>query len=388
MTIGPGRRVARLVAALAVLGAAPTAHAESDGPASIIGGTTTTPGQYPSVVAVIAGPQLCTGILVSPIWVLTAAHCIDPVTLGLASQEQVTASTRVHFGTLDLMQDNGTVVNAAATFKDSMFDKTRLGSNDIGLVKLSRMVTDIEPSPINHLARKAPVGTVVTLVGYGLTEPPGSTGRVGLQLELTNRPSVSCDSFGAGSDTNLLCFAQPDDKGTCAGDSGGPAFATVDGKRTVVGVTSFGDMLCAEFSAVTRIDIEESFILQHAPELAECRVDPDCGQGRVCFAFHCIAEPFGPAGLGAVCDTAADCDSSQCAESSLDGKRCSMTCSVSDESACPDGFECLQASGDVGACWPSESGGCCDARGGGPGTIVLALAVLGLVRRRRPAASR
>lgn len=385
------QRLACLVALGALGAAAPApagatelaALAELDGPASIIGGTITTPGQYPSVVVVLAGPQLCTGILISPVWVLTAAHCVDPVTLGLSSQDQVTASTRVHVGTLDVMRDRGTVVNAVATFRDAAFDKNRLGSNDIGLVKLAQPVTDIEPSPINLIASKAPVGTVVTLVGYGLTQPPGTAGMVGVQFELKDRTTVSCPALGIGSDENLLCFSQEDDRGTCQGDSGGPAFAMIDGRRTVVGVTSFGDMQCAEFSAATRIDIEESFIVQHAPELAACREDGDCSAGRVCFAFRCIAEPFSPTGLGTACDTAADCDSSQCAESRLDGKRCSLTCKVSDEGPCPDGFECLQATGDLGACWPSESGGCCDARGGGPGAMMLAFATLGLVLRRR-----
>jgi len=76
--------------------------------------------------------------------------------------------------------------------------------------------------------------------------------------------------------------------------------------------------------------------------------------------------------------------SSQCAESSQDGKRCSIVCSVSDEATCPDGFDCLRANGDVGACWPNGGGGCCDAGGaGGASSLLVGLAVLGLARRRR-----
>jgi hypothetical protein len=355
------------------------------GAAQIIGGTTTKVDQYPSVVGLLIGSNLCTGTLITPDWILTAGHCVDPDVLGFTSQDQVTAAMQVHFHTIDLLQDPGTVAMASATFKDPLFDKSKLGKNDIGLIKLERSVLDVAPSPINLDAKLAPVGTTVTMVGYGSTER-GAQGSVGIQFDLKGRASVGCPSLSLGSDANLLCFAQADNKGTCQGDSGGPAFATVNGVQTVVGITSFGDTMCAEFGADTRIDIEQAFLVQHVPEIVGCLAETDCPDTRACFSHKCIAEPFGPNGLGTECTTSADCDSSQCAESSQDGKRCSFGCSVSGEGSCPSGFECLRAQGDQGACWPLANGGCCDAGGaGGPGAIVLGLGVaaLGLRRRRR-----
>src|SRR5688572_3853916 len=89
--------------------------------APIIGGTATTVGQYPSVVAITVGGSLCTGTLITPLWVLTAAHCIDPVVLEMASQDAVTADTRVHFKTVDVRRSPGTIVKAVATIKDAQF---------------------------------------------------------------------------------------------------------------------------------------------------------------------------------------------------------------------------------------------------------------------------
>jgi V8-like Glu-specific endopeptidase len=381
-------RSAIAVAVAAGLAVAAPASAAPDGqpPVDIIGGTATTLGQYPTVVGLVIGSNLCTGTLIAPSWVLTAAHCVDPVVLNLPSQDQVTANIRIHFDTLDVVNDLGTVVPAAATFKDPLFDKARLGSNDIGLIQLDTPVTNVAPSPINVSAAMAPVGTIVTIVGYGSTERGGG-GSIGTEFEIRNRVSVSCPGLGVGSDTNLLCFSQSDNAGTCQGDSGGPAFAMIGGKQTVVGVTSFGDQQCATYGADTRVDIEQAFLVQHVPELIGCLADGDCPTHRMCFAHSCIADPFSPNGLGTVCNTAADCDSSICAVSKQDGKRCSLTCNPGDDSSCPDGFECLKSSSaSVGACWPESGGGCCDAGGrGAPGAALLGLGVVAALRRRRAA---
>ena len=90
-----------------------------------------------------------------------------------------------------------------------------------------------------------PVGTMVTMVGFGATERNGA-GMVGVQYELGGRGSISCTQFQL-SDTNLLCFSQTDNKGKCRGDSGGPAFVTLaSGEVVLAGVTSRGYTDCGK----------------------------------------------------------------------------------------------------------------------------------------------
>lgn len=365
-----------------------TPEIPTDDTAEIIGGTQTTVGQFPTVVAITAGGGICTGTLVDREWILTAAHCVDPEVLGVSSQAQVTSSVRVYYNTVNINTSAGraNMRRAAATFPKPAFNINALGANDIGLIKLAEPIDGITPSPINFEAAKAPVGITVTMVGFGATQVGGG-GNVGVQFFLTNRTSVSCAGLGGSSNTNLLCFSQTDSKGKCSGDSGGPSFAMIDGQLTVVGVTSFGDQNCAQFGADTRTDIEKDFILQTAPALNGCKDDSECN-GGICFQNHCMAQPFTGNGLGVDCTSATACESGICL-AGPDGMKCSMMCEAGNDGTCPDGFDCLDAGGGAGACWPSgggggdDGGGCCDAGGSGAPTALAGFGFVALLLRRR-----
>lgn len=354
------------------------------GTAPIIGGTTTTVGQYPTVVALLVGGGGCTGTLIHKDWVLTAAHCISPDVLGLPDQAAVTADVRVYFNTVNINTTAGraNVRRASMTIPKPSFNINGLGANDVGLIKLSTPINDIVPSPVNLDPAMAPVGTVVTMVGFGITSGDGSAS--GVEYALTGRASTNCSQYGL-TNANLLCFNQTDNKGKCSGDSGGPSFAMMNGALTVVGITSFGDQGCTTFGADTRTDAEKTFLHMYLPDLGvkPCTMDSECANMGVCFNARCIAQPFAPTGIGSECTGGGQCESNTCAAGPGDEMRCTFTCTPKTEGACPDGFECLEA-GAGGACWPeSDDGGCCDAGNPGAGTALFGLGLFALVLRRR-----
>jgi len=218
---------------------------------AIVGGAATT--QYPAVPLLYSegadptvGAQVCSGTVISPRVILTAAHCVEfpdgpPLQYVAYFGANVTAAADP--------QRIGLVEIAKYVF-DPQWDIDNLeAGHDIGLVLL-KTPAPVRPMPFNRKSIDGLTGAQVHLVGWGKTT--GDAEDVGVKREV--------NSTLLGTNPLLMQYGSAT-ANTCQGDSGGPNFMTIDGVEVVAGITSYGNQGCDQYGVGTRVDaFVESFI--------------------------------------------------------------------------------------------------------------------------------
>ncbi len=204
----------------------------------IVGGEPADPGVYPWAAAIALERQdgtlfnFCGGSLITPEWVVTAAHC------------RVQVGQKIILGRLNLTENDGQVHNIVEVINHENYD-SNTSDSDIALLKLGTSSSQTPISLIPENGDLAAPGKKFTIAGWGLLEEGGMASADLMEVTVPVVSNDSCQTqyngTGVTITNNMLCAADPG-KDSCQGDSGGPGMvidSAADTER-LAGVVSFG----------------------------------------------------------------------------------------------------------------------------------------------------
>ena len=194
----------------------------------------------PEIAAILYADNMhCSGTIIAPSTVLTAAHCVQ----GYDVKRMQLAIGPNAWRPIETFR----IVDGAVHPDYSRVQDGRL-ENDIALLYLERPYT-AERKVMLPSSRDDSLmsGAVLAFIGYGYAlNSDGVFFRLGHKARVDMRAtSLSSTAFSYGTEG----------KNTCNGDSGGPALLLdEEGRYLLMGTTSYGDQYCTRYGVDMRVD--------------------------------------------------------------------------------------------------------------------------------------
>ncbi len=237
----------------------------------------------------VALAPFCSGTLISPTVVLTAAHCLDVAAASKPRPTTISAGAVAIYVGNHAASDPAPQVFGVVEARIHPNYNRFSNNNDIGLLRLAAPVQGVVPVPALPAAlgfTQADIGVGVNFAGFGLTEEGASGVKLQVDLPLGGLGCTVPGCPSPGSVDTMVSYSQPG-AGPCSGDSGGPLFIYRSGTPYVGAVTSYGDAACTLYGVSARADSAAAVISAFVgvapppPPPAGCG-DGVCGMGESC----------------------------------------------------------------------------------------------------------
>ncbi|XP_072394098.1 trypsin-1-like [Diabrotica undecimpunctata] len=204
-------------------------------PLEIIGGHDADISKYPWIASLqYQGNHLCGATLISSKWALTSGDCTQDINV----LEELT----IRLGTNNI-SSAGQIIHIANYFSHPKFN-TLNNDMDVGLLKLETEVNNVTFATITNATDIVPVGSNVTVLGWGGKGDSIGPTEILQETELTVFDYEYCNKTKTPYFTeNMFCASGIETPaGTCNYDSGGPVL--LDG--VIVGIITDGRGPCAD----------------------------------------------------------------------------------------------------------------------------------------------